>query len=216
VSTLLEQVEAMLQGIIDSRVREDWVELSTAINGLSCSTREEALTRLRHLQADARNASALSVERTKALRELDAARAELAGVAAQRDAHLSRSVELAARVTELEARLTAPAPAAVEADGFRVGDLVAAAPTGAGSWGRVIGFDAGDVECDYLEQGIHSHEPSELSRKPVEVGDTVRVLGDARAAGKVHTMMRDCPSALVAFEAHDGVVELSKLVAVAP
>lgn len=35
--------------------------------------------------------------------ERDAARADLAGVAAQRDAQLSRSVELAARVTELEA-----------------------------------------------------------------------------------------------------------------
>ena len=36
--------------------------------------------------------------------ERDQARAELVGVTAQRDAHLSRSVELAARVAELEAK----------------------------------------------------------------------------------------------------------------
>lgn len=225
MSTLLEQVEAMLQGIIDARVREDWVELSTAINGLPCSTRDVALTRLRHLQADARNASALSVERTKAQRERDAAlydakvwkqaiedekkahewtqvvlsttrlaydgvakerdaaRAEQAGVAAQRDAHLSRSVDLAARVTELEAALKRASctltatPAAVEVDGFRVGDLVRHRSSVL-SWGVVDAVSQHvRVVCPGHDRGpdASSYRPDELARKPVEVGDTVRV-----------------------------------------
>jgi hypothetical protein len=216
MSTLLEQVEAMLHGIINERVREDWAELSTAINGLSCSTREEALTRLRHLQADARNACALSVERTKALRERDAARAELAGVAAQRDAHLTRSAELAtrnaeleaktfdlarleqdnaglrsalssearktfdmhARITELEARLAAAAPA--EVDGFRVGDLIrleGIADSQIESFMKVTGCWRMLVAGQWWTVGRHS-------RKPVEVGDTVRcVWGNLKGRG---------------------------------
>lgn len=108
--------------------------------------------------------------------ERDAARAELAGVAAQRGAHLSRSVELAARVTELEARLAALTPTLVEVDGFRVGDLVRHRSSVL-SWGVVDGVGQ-HVRVVYPghDRGpdASSYRPDELTRKPVKVGDTVR------------------------------------------
>lgn len=121
--------------------------------------------------------------------ERDAARAELAGVAAQRDAHLSRSVELAARVTELEAALKRASctltatPAAVEVDGFRVGDLVRHRSSVL-SWGVV---DAVSQHVRVVYPGhdrgpdASSYRPDELARKPVKAGDTVRVTSGALA-----------------------------------
>ena len=278
MSTLLEQVEAMLQGIIDARVREDWVELSTAINGLACSTREEALTRLRHLRADARNASNLSVERYRAQQERDKAReerdslrgavdhwhtkfmserAELANVAAQRDAHLSRSVELAARVTELEAklsfaqqefevlkaqasrneaalkarastleaRLAALTPAAVEVDGFRVGDLVRfngeVLPLLEVFFDETVGHSFGAVECDAPYRRKSCSQLQHMVRKPVEVGDTVRIVegGHAGCIGRVDGIV--CGEARVVTDPNASLGEalwvmLPRLVAVAP
>lgn len=139
----------------------------------------------------------------------DQARAELAGVAAQRDAHLSRSVELAARVTKLEAktfdvarleqdnaglrnalasevrktfdmraamdaleaRLATVTPAVDKVDGFRVGDLV--------RW-----TNAGrrrDASWHPVEKIASPIVMREFERKPVEVGDMVRITGGSFA-----------------------------------
>lgn len=134
--------------------------------------RADAVAELVHvrqaMRSETRAANAFMVER-------DQARAELAGVTAQRDAHLSRSVELAARVTELEARLAAVTPAVDEVDGFRAGDLVchkgcAGSP---GGWGRVITLGK-RIEANFGRHGLHTYLPNELERKPVEVGDAVR------------------------------------------
>ena len=131
-------------------------------------------------QRDASRAYATQVQA-----ERDAARAELAGVAAQRDAHLSRSVELATRVTELEVRLAALTPAAVEVDGFRVGDLVrwVRVPTvGAASdshWRALTDVRSGRGWYRLSSpQGVLLED---LVCKPVEVGDTVRCISGAFA-----------------------------------
>lgn len=106
------------------------------------------------------------------------ARAELAGVAAQRDAHLSRSVELAARVTELEAKIATMTPAVDEVDGFRVGDLVEYVADG----GRYATITNLGTDHSVLKGGAWARLStmvcpvfaSSLRRKPVEVGDAVR------------------------------------------
>ena len=161
------------------------------------------------VEADARHASKLSAERTQARRQLDAARAELAVANTQRDAHLSQSVELAARVTELEAlkaqatrneaalkarastleaRLAALTPAVVEVDGFRVGDLVRYSRlTGDYTCLPIAKFKGGKAVYTTDEDGSpyeNEFPVSQLRRKPVEVGDTVRVVGgNARFVG---------------------------------
>jgi len=141
--------------------------------------------------------------------ERDAARSELAGVAAQRDAHLTRSVELATRVTELEARLAA---APVE-DGFRVGDLVVAydyAPE------PIARFVKGFAQLDKAGLSIAVEC---LTRKPVEVGDTVRCVSGA-FAGRTGTVVHVCfgRDARVQSEPGGGcfTTEVAHLVAVAP
>lgn len=75
-----------------------------------------------------------------------------------------------------------PTPAEpVEVDGFRVGDLVrwsglmgdAAAMTGGNRWSPISGFSGTKA---YYEGGVRNGSPvANLTRKPVEVGDTVRV-----------------------------------------
>lgn len=155
------------------------------------------------VEADALHASKLSAERTQARRELDAARAELAVANTQRDAHLSQSVELAARVTELEAlkaqatrneaalkarastleaQLAALTPAVVEVGGFRVGDLVEVL-TDKGRFARIADMSA-DGGRAWVTTMTCSVQTGVLRRKPVEVGDTVRVVGgNARFVG---------------------------------
>jgi hypothetical protein len=113
--------------------------------------------------------------------ERDAARAELAGVAAQRDAYLTRSVELATRVTELEARLAAVAPVeTAEVDGFCVGDLVRfnheTLPLLEVFHDETVGFAFGTVACDSPHRRKSCSQLQHMVRKPVEVGDTVRVV----------------------------------------
>lgn len=74
-------------------------------------------------------------------------------------------------------------PATVEVDGFRVGDLVrwsglmgdAAAMTGGNRWRPISGFSETKA---YYEGGVRNGYPvANLTRKPVEVGDTVRIVG---------------------------------------
>lgn len=156
--------------------------------------------------------------------ERDASRAELAGVAAQRDAYLSRSVELAtrvteleaktfdlarleqdnaglrsalasearktfdmhARVTDLEARLAAAPVETAEVDGFRVGDLVRYLSNPSGQprdhWRAIERFN--HQRAVYRQSGECGIGTEFLTRKPVEVGDTVRVVGgNARFVG---------------------------------
>ncbi len=100
----------------------------------------------------------------------------------------------AARITELEARLAAVAPAVeapvetAEVDGFRVGDLVrnlASAPSLA--WGTVRHLSR-FVEVEYAGAPHRiAYCSDELTRKPVEVGDTVRctAVGYESKRGKV-------------------------------
>ena len=97
----------------------------------------------------------------------------------------------AARITELEARLAAVAPVETdEVDGFRVGDLVRfnheALPLLEVFHDETVGFSFGTVVTD----SPHRRKCSQLQhmvRKPVEVGDTVRVVGGHRdgARGRV-------------------------------
>lgn len=63
----------------------------------------------------------------------------------------------------------------IEVEGFRVGDLVALNPNGAGAWGRVAGFEGPLTLVDYPDHTQpYRHEVEKLHRKPVKLGDKVR------------------------------------------
>ena len=203
MSTMLEQVEAMLQRVIDERVTEArkaaWMQHNSVL-----------------MRSDA--------ARTVAERERDAARAELAGVAAQRDAHLTRSVELTTRNAELEARLAAVAPAeTAEVDGFRVGDLVRfnheTLPLLEVFHDETVGFAFGTVACDSPHRRKSCSQLQHMVRKPVEVGDTVRISPVASGYGrvwKVREITANGGGRSVAWFVGEGSARLDDCIAVAP
>lgn len=109
-----------------------------------------------------------------------------------------------AKVRELEAQLLevrkavgekAPeesAKAPPKQSEFQVGDLVARHPRGPGCWGKVHAVKGDYVRVSYptVGEGLYWHMERELTRKPVEVGDTVRVTIESHAGkrGKLEVL----------------------------
>ena len=138
----------------------------------------------------------------------------------------------AAEAKLLEVRGIVAAPQCVplkpeEVDGFRVGDLVrwsglmgdACAMSGGARWRPISSFDG--LKASY-EGGVRNGYPtSKLTRKPVEVGDTVRIVegGHAGRIGRVDGIV--CGEARVVTDPNASLGEalwvmLPRLVAVAP
>jgi multidrug efflux pump subunit AcrA (membrane-fusion protein) len=249
-----ELIAVIVKQQVEEACKDAWMQHNTALTQSAASLSKAQEERDRAVRAYDHVLAQRNVSRF----DCDAARAELAGVAAQRDAYLSRSVELAtrvteleaktfdlarleqdnaglrsalasearktfdmhARVTELESRLAAAAPAeAAEVDGFRVGDLVGfflnPPPQQFGVVERVDEW----VKVKFPSHYVAAYKPHQLARKPVEVGDTVRVVGGGSRAGRIDAVI--CGEAHVVTEPGERLGEaywviLSRLVAVAP
>ena len=157
--------------------------------------------------------------------ERSSARAIIAAYDADLADARARSVELATRNAELEARLAALTPAVepAEVGGFRVGDLVrwsglmgdACAMSGGARWRPISSFDG--LKASY-EGGVRNGYPtSKLTRKPVEVGDTVRISPVASGSGRVWKVREIAANAGhdVAWFVGEGSARLADCIAVA-
>lgn len=247
VSDLVMRAAELIAVIVKEQVREETSRLRAQLNaaqderGEARRDYDELREQTRTLRGNALLAASIVRNHEEWRAERDAARAELAGVAAQRDAQLSRSVELAARVTELEARLNAQfrtvvaagaieagslvKAAPVEVDGFRVGDLVRfngdVLPLLKVFFDETVGHSFGTVECDSPYRRKSCSQLHHMVRKPVGVGDTVRIVegGHAGCIGRVDGIV--CGEARVVTDPNASVGEalwvmLPRLVAVAP
>lgn len=220
MSDLVMRAAELIGVIVSEQVREETSGLRAQLNAAQ-DERGEArrdYDELREQTRTLRDNALLAASIVRNREEWrDSARAELAGVAAQRDAYLSRSVELATRVTELETRLAALTPAPVEVDGFRVGDLVGfkqnPPPQQFGVVERVDEW----VKARFPSHYVAAYKPHQLTRKPVEVGDTVRIANsDSPARYRVAALEPDDGGQLWA-RCHEGVLLRARvLIAVAP
>jgi len=213
-----ELIGVIVKERVDEACKDAWMQHNEVLLRSDAMRRELQDARM---QLDQRNGTLRheSKQANTFIAERDATRAELAGVAAQRDAHLSRSVELAARVTELEARLAAVAPATVapvEVDGFRAGDLVYA-PGNDGRYARITDMSAGTGRS-WISTMTCSVQTSALRRKPVEVGDAVRCVSGpfTGRAGMVTDVIGATAYVEWGTYRYSVQTELRNLVAVAP
>lgn len=104
--------------------------------------------------------------------------AELTVMTAQRDSWFAKATTLAEQLHALQSATPTPAAEPVNLDGFRVGDLVLA-PGSDGRVSRIVGVQMGIKLSTH--EWHHNADPSKLTRKPVEVGDTVRTRYSNRA-----------------------------------
>lgn len=120
----------------------------------------------------------------KACAERDEAKSQLEVACAKVRKLDTRLLEVRKAVGERAPSESAKAPP--KPSDFQVGDIVARHTRGPGCWGKVIAVDGDYVQVSYpaVGEGMHWHMERELQRKPIEVGDKVRIV-DGMYAGRV-------------------------------
>lgn len=174
MTDLLPRVEAMLQGIVAEKVRDATRELErdrdAAFRELSCVRADYAFARetleveRRAVREAEERAASACADRDKAVREAQALREQVQAL----ELKLLKLLE-ARKVAEVEPAMP------LEVGGFRVGDLVRPLHACGGAF----------VQVRQLWNGVvltrtSAWCPGDLERKPVEVGDWVRVIEGTR------------------------------------
>jgi hypothetical protein len=207
VSDLVTRAAELIEAIVKERVADEASDLRAQLNavmeerGEARRDRDRAMHERDCARMERDEVRAHSLRRFTSIREaLGAPMEELADdaarrVVAERDAARAEIGVMAARCTELEARLAqrleelaVASAVAKPAEGFRVGDLVEC-DEDEGHYAEIIDVSLIALRSHPYNIYTRPHSASSLTRKPVKEGDMVRDIhvnrrGEVRAIAK--------------------------------